>query len=295
MPASHATLSAMSSEAASTTLLSLTARHQYRPSGFLRIEKYTRVRLANGRAALKTLRSKIMQDEDGPGDPVARASARALPGATAPAAREPSSAMTESDDPSHGWETWFWAVFAASRNAMAILDADRRVVSTNEALQRLLGHREEDLAGRAIDEALPAADRVAIRDRWQTMLARGQAHGAQDVVAGRDGRLELGFAAHVAHVGGRLVVLVILTPGREGESRASGSDAPAPLTPRELEIVGRLALGATSREIARDLYVTPETVRTHVRNAMAKTGTRTRAHLVAAAICRGFLPAISPN
>jgi DNA-binding CsgD family transcriptional regulator len=54
-----------------------------------------------------------------------------------------------------------------------------------------------------------------------------------------------------------------------------------------------LALGATSREIAHDLFVTTETVRTHIRNAMAKTGTRTRAHLVAAAICRGLLPAIS--
>jgi PAS domain S-box-containing protein len=193
------------------------------------------------------------------------------------------------------WESWFWTVFAASHNAMAIVDADRVVVSANEALQRLLGGPGEELAGRPIDEALPASDRGAIGDRWRATLTRGESHGIQEIVT-RDGSAELGFAAHVAHVGGRLVVLVILSPGREGDLGAAAGDAPpAPLTPRELEIVGRLALGATSRDIADELHVTPETVRTHVRNAMGKTRTSTRAHLVAAAICRGFLPAISPK
>ncbi len=193
------------------------------------------------------------------------------------------------------WETWFWAVFTASRDAMAIVDADRAVVSANGAMQRLLGRPAEDLEGRPIDDALPASDRRSIGDRWRTMLARGEAHGGQQIVA-RGKPVELGFAAHVAHVGGRLVVLVILSPGHDGDEDAAGADQPAaPLTPRELEIVGRLALGATSRNIADELHVTPETVRTHVRNAMAKTRTSTRAHLVAAAICRGFLPAISPK
>jgi DNA-binding CsgD family transcriptional regulator len=193
------------------------------------------------------------------------------------------------------WETWFWAVFAASRNAMAIVDADRAVVSANGAMQRLLGRPAEDLVGRPIDDALPASDRRSIGERWRAMLTRGEAHGAQQIIT-CGGPVELGFAAHVAHVAGRLVVLVILGPVHDGEGDAVGADEPAaPLTPRELEIVGRLALGATSRDIADDLHVTPETVRTHVRNAMAKTRTSTRAHLVAAAICRGFLPAISPK
>ncbi len=193
------------------------------------------------------------------------------------------------------WETWFWAVFTASRDAMAIVDADRAVVSANGAMQRLLGRPAEDLVGRPIDDALPASDRRSIGERWRAMLTRGEAHGAQQIIT-CGGPVELGFAAHVAHVGGRLVVLVILSPGHDGDEDAAGADQPAaPLTPRELEIVGRLALGATSRDIADELHVTPETVRTHVRNAMAKTRTSTRAHLVAAAICRGFLPAISPR
>jgi DNA-binding CsgD family transcriptional regulator len=177
---------------------------------------------------------------------------------------------------------------------MTIVDANRWVVSANGALQRLLSRGEEEVVGRSIDQSLPPADRRAIADRWRAMLARGEGHGVQDLVVDRDMHTTVSYAAHVAHVGGRLVVLVVLMADGEGDGAVAGSDRPpAPLTPRELEVIGRVALGATSREIADDLFVTTETVRTHVRNAMAKTGTRTRAHLVAAAICRGLLPAIS--
>jgi PAS domain S-box-containing protein len=196
--------------------------------------------------------------------------------------------------PRTDWESMFWSVFAASENPMAIVDANRRVVSVNGALQRLLTRAEEEIVGRSIDESLPSADQRTIADRWRAMLARGEGHGVQELVVDRDVHTTVSYAAHVAHIGGRLVILVVLMADRGRDRAAAGADSPpAPLTPRELEIIKRIALGATSREIADDLFVTTETVRTHVRNAMAKTGTRTRAHLVAAAICRGLLPAIS--
>jgi PAS domain S-box-containing protein len=196
--------------------------------------------------------------------------------------------------PRTDWESMFWAVFAASENPMAIVDANRWVVSANGALQRLLRRAEEEIVGRSIDESLPPADQRTIADRWWAMLARGEGHGVQKLVVDRDAHTTVSFAAHVAHIGGRLVILVVLMADRERDGADAGSGSPpAPLTPRELEIIRRIALGATSREIAAELFVTTETVRTHVRNAMTKTGTRTRAHLVAAAICRGLLPAIS--
>jgi PAS domain S-box-containing protein len=195
--------------------------------------------------------------------------------------------------PRTDWESMFWAVFAASENPMAIVDANRSVVSANGGLQRLLSRAEEEIVGRSIDESLPPADQRTIADRWRAMLARGEGHGVQDLVVDHDVHTTVSYAAHVAHIGGRLVILVVLMAA-EGDRAVGGSDSPpAPLTRRELEVVRRVALGGTSREIADDLFVTTETVRTHVRNAMTKTGTRTRAHLVAAAICRGLLPAIS--
>jgi len=61
--------------------------------------------------------------------------------------------------------------------------------------------------------------------------------------------------------------------------------SPGPrLTNRELEVVRLIALGATGPEIAQELQLSHNTVRTHTRNAMTKLDARSRAHLVAKAM-----------
>ena len=52
------------------------------------------------------------------------------------------------------------------------------------------------------------------------------------------------------------------------------------LTRREREVASLLAAGLTGEEIAVELFLSPETVRTHIRNAMQRIGAKTRAHLV---------------
>jgi DNA-binding NarL/FixJ family response regulator len=59
------------------------------------------------------------------------------------------------------------------------------------------------------------------------------------------------------------------------------------LSPREREILGLLSKGLSGEEAAKQLYLSPETVRTHVRNAMGKLDAATRAHAVALALQRG--------
>ncbi len=56
------------------------------------------------------------------------------------------------------------------------------------------------------------------------------------------------------------------------------------LSPREHEVLGLLADGLTGQGIANRLYLSPETVRTHVRNATNKLGARTRVQAVALAV-----------
>ncbi len=56
------------------------------------------------------------------------------------------------------------------------------------------------------------------------------------------------------------------------------------LTAREREILGLLATGLSGAEIANNLVLSPETVRTHVRNAMAKLGASTRSQAVVMAL-----------
>ncbi len=64
----------------------------------------------------------------------------------------------------------------------------------------------------------------------------------------------------------------------------SGAQSPsrlATLTPREREILELLAEGRTGEQVADQLCLSSETVRTHIRNAMARLEARTRVQAVA--------------
>ena len=63
--------------------------------------------------------------------------------------------------------------------------------------------------------------------------------------------------------------------------RQPAACALAELSPREQEILGLLSEGLTGQAIAGRLFLSPETVRTHIRNARTKLGAKTRVHAVA--------------
>ncbi|HHH82688.1 MAG TPA: LuxR family transcriptional regulator, partial [Chloroflexi bacterium] len=53
----------------------------------------------------------------------------------------------------------------------------------------------------------------------------------------------------------------------------------ASLTPRERQVITLAARGQTNRQIAETLVIAPETVKSHLRNALAKLGLHTKAEL----------------
>jgi DNA-binding CsgD family transcriptional regulator len=61
---------------------------------------------------------------------------------------------------------------------------------------------------------------------------------------------------------------------------------PGPLSRREREVFELLADGLSGAEIAKRLTLSPETVRTHIRNAMAKLEATTRSQAIAIALRR---------
>jgi DNA-binding CsgD family transcriptional regulator len=75
---------------------------------------------------------------------------------------------------------------------------------------------------------------------------------------------------------------------RRGIAVARGA-APVRPSERELQVVRMLAAGLTGEEIARELTLSPETVRSHLRNVMGKLGASTRPHLVALAVQDGWV------
>jgi DNA-binding NarL/FixJ family response regulator len=70
------------------------------------------------------------------------------------------------------------------------------------------------------------------------------------------------------------------------QSNGNGNGAEKTLSSRESQILAMLAEGLTGEEIAQRLVLSPETVRTHVRNAMGKLDARTRTEAVVKALDR---------
>jgi DNA-binding NarL/FixJ family response regulator len=61
------------------------------------------------------------------------------------------------------------------------------------------------------------------------------------------------------------------------------------LTPRERDVLRLLADGHSNEEIGKRLYISPETVRTHVRKAMQKLDADTRTQAVATALRQSLI------
>ncbi|HEY3712831.1 MAG TPA: AAA family ATPase [Amycolatopsis sp.] len=67
-----------------------------------------------------------------------------------------------------------------------------------------------------------------------------------------------------------------------------------PLTDRERDVLERVALGRTNRQVGEELYISEKTVSVHLSRVMAKLGAARRAEAVAIAYDRGLLTAPAP-
>jgi DNA-binding NarL/FixJ family response regulator len=60
-------------------------------------------------------------------------------------------------------------------------------------------------------------------------------------------------------------------------------------TPREIEVLQLICDGLVNREIGNRLFLSEETVKSHVRHLLAKLQARSRAHAVAVGFRRGLI------
>jgi len=188
--------------------------------------------------------------------------------------------------PGDGWPGLFESAFRQSRNAMVLLDERRRIVDANAAMVGLLGYPRAWLVGRQMAEVVVDGPLVT-EPEWQSWLAAGRFAGEATMLhaGGREVTVQWGATTEVV-TGRRLVLVVALHTSRWGPRFRRMPDersGPRGLSTREAEVVRLVALGQTGPEIADDLGIAHDTVRTHVRNAMDKLGARSRAHLVAKA------------
>ena len=106
-------------------------------------------------------------------------------------------------------------------------------------------------------------------------------------------RAEIGRAVLAAAAG-----QAVLDPAVQQRLLSAAARAPVPagpaatsdadLTPREAEVLRLIAAGKSNREIARALFVSEATVKTHVNRIFAKTGSRDRGQAVHYAYQHGY-------
>lgn len=79
-----------------------------------------------------------------------------------------------------------------------------------------------------------------------------------------------------------------------GQQRGRRPTGPAGLTPREVEVLALIARGASTRQVAERLFITPKTAETHIERIYAKTGASTRSTATLFAMQHGLLDSLEP-
>ncbi|HYF81284.1 MAG TPA: response regulator transcription factor [Symbiobacteriaceae bacterium] len=105
-----------------------------------------------------------------------------------------------------------------------------------------------------------------------------------------------GAARGEAPISGAMAAKILLEFRAPAPATASVPPAPAPggtekphLSERELEVLERVAGGATNREIAEELFISENTVKHHLKNILAKLQMQNRAQAAAWAVKEGLV------
>jgi PAS domain S-box-containing protein len=189
--------------------------------------------------------------------------------------------------------------FERSQQPMLIADDQRRWVTGNAAACDLLGISREEIPWRTMDDFTPPSERQKLEAQWKAFLASGGAEGWYQLYVPDRGPVPVEFSA-TANVLPARHLSVFIPPDEASAEQArrtlpreatwapvaAGSDRPR-LSGREREVMTLVASGLQSGDIAERLFLSPETVKSHVQNALGKLGAHTRAHAVAIALVTG--------
>jgi DNA-binding CsgD family transcriptional regulator len=152
--------------------------------------------------------------------------------------------------------------------------------------------RAESLRLGASNPSLLTNEWAGVRDRWRSLRQpyhEGYAslRVAEAELAAGDRRAAASELSSAAALAGQLQAAplgaLIADVARRGAIEAIPSPGSDGLTPREREVLTQVLAGASNRDIARVLFISPKTVSVHVSALLRKFGVSGRGDLMAAA------------
>lgn len=180
------------------------------------------------------------------------------------------------------------AMFDSSPFPMVMLDGERRYLDANGPAGLLFRMANGEIRGRAVDDLAPAPD---MDDQWARFMEAGAVTGTYEMETHDGSRFRVAYYALANVLPG--VHVGTFAPARWRPGEPDPDTAPAapevPLTPREVEVLTLAARGLSGPQIAKELVLSPETVKNHFAHVRAKLGAPNRAAAVARAIQLGLI------
>ena len=170
-------------------------------------------------------------------------------------------------------------------------DVEGRFLHVNEAAERAIGQSNARLLGRHFTEPVPPEARENVAAQFRRAVECGEATDFETVFVDASGQLRGVRAQHLPLRSGDAVVgvLILAFGTRRPPSGLIGLEPQPQLTPRQHEILGLIASGLSTSEIATQLTISPETVRNHIRSLFSELNVHTRLEATAAGQRLGLL------
>jgi PAS domain S-box-containing protein len=178
-------------------------------------------------------------------------------------------------------------------------DVGGRFVHVNAAAERASGYSREQLVGKHFTDLL----RPEVRENVEALFRRAAEHGEptdfETLFVDAGGHLRSTRAQHLPlrRDGAIVGVLILAFDGRLPPSEPIRVERGPQVTTRQREILSLIAAGLSTADVARELTLSPETVRNHLRNASRELRAHTRVEAIAAAQRLGLLaaPVLGPQ
>lgn len=167
-----------------------------------------------------------------------------------------------------------------------LIDKDGRVRWMSDRLEAIYG----DLRGRSPESMLAPADRAKARsERAQKLLGVKRTSMYDSHLARPDGETTPVEINSVALDDGCQIVGIFGVLGNLSVPGSKHHRVSEELTPRQHEVLRLLGTGQSTKQIAKELNVSVETVRSHIRGLLTALGAHSRLEAIAIAHQQGLI------